>query len=61
MPGASVVHTHSFGGLKQGNGAQSEVLLEDDVVKITALLLRPQTHEETGVKKSKNFDVLVLL
>ncbi|KAG0614312.1 hypothetical protein M758_6G167300 [Ceratodon purpureus] len=58
VPGASVVHTHSFGGSvglsKEGAGAQSEVLLEDDVVKITAVLLRPQTssiNEESGGKK----------
>lgn len=62
MPGASVVHTHSFGGSigssKEGTGALSEVLLEDDVVKITAVLLRPQTssiNEESVATKSKNF------
>lgn len=63
MPGASVVHTHSFGGSvgssNEGTQARSEVLLEDDVVKITAVLLRPQTsstNEGIGAKKSKNFD-----
>lgn len=64
MPGASVVHTHSFGGSScssnEGTETQSEVLLEDDVVKITAVLLRPRTsstNEGTSPKKSKNFDV----
>lgn len=64
VPGASVVHTHSFGNSvgssKEGTGTQSEVLLEDDVVKIIAVLLRPQTSsidEEIAAKKSKNFDV----
>jgi hypothetical protein len=64
VPGSSVVHTHSFGGsvgsLNERTEGQSEVLLEDDLVKITAVLLRPQTssvNEETSSKKSKNFDV----
>lgn len=64
VPGASVVHTHSFGGSvgsrNEGTKAQaeksSEVLLEDDVVKITAVLLRSQTSLPSD-KKSKNFDV----
>ncbi|XP_024394982.1 tRNase Z TRZ3, mitochondrial isoform X2 [Physcomitrium patens] len=61
VPGASVVHTHSFGGSvgsrNEGTKAQaeksSEVLLEDDVVKITAVLLRSQTSLPSDKKRSK--------
>lgn len=53
VPGASVVHTHSFGGTNEG----TEVLLEDDVVKITAVLLRSSTLEGSGANKSKNSDM----
>lgn len=57
VPGASVVHTHSFGGSNEG----SEVLLEDDVVKITAVLLHSSAFGGTGTKKSKSFLMLLAL
>lgn len=68
VPGASVVHTHSFGGSArssdEGAAVHSEVLLEDDVVKITAVLLRPQassTDEGVSAKRGKNSDIYTVL
>ncbi|CAM6036402.1 unnamed protein product [Sphagnum compactum] len=59
VPNASVVHTHSFGPtLSQGSASQPQkfatVLLEDDVVKISAVLLWPESSEVKGTIRSQD-------
>lgn len=63
VPNASIVHTRSFGGwdgsapcasrgFEGQSGISAQVLLEDEVVKITAVLLRPQISEINGASTS---------
>lgn len=58
VPNASVVHTHSFGGpggievKTEASGAQ--VLMEDDVVKITAVLLKPYSLDAKGGSQARS-------
>ena len=58
VPNASVVHTHSFGGpggievKSEASGAQ--VLMEDDVVKITAVLLKPYSLAAKGGSQARS-------
>ncbi|CAK9882365.1 unnamed protein product [Sphagnum jensenii] len=59
VPNASVVHTHSFGPtVSQSSASQPQkfatVLLEDDVVKISAVLLWPESSEVKGTIRSQD-------
>ncbi|PIA64794.1 hypothetical protein AQUCO_00100337v1, partial [Aquilegia coerulea] len=55
IPNAAMVHTHSFGSTSSADGAKVSsqekfaepiVLIEDEVVKISALLIRPMALDE---------------
>lgn len=62
IPNAAMVHTHSFGGTTDDNRADSSnsgivrsptnpiVLIDDEVVKISAILLHPSSTRECADK-----------
>lgn len=66
VPNAATVHTHSFGPTTNSNGSPSSmpwrfddpfVLIDDEVVKVSALLLRPN-HEEVSHPIGEDFHEL---
>ncbi|KAI3455462.1 hypothetical protein Pfo_012125 [Paulownia fortunei] len=66
IPNAAMVHTRSFGPTPDTNGSPSSVsrkfddpfvLIDDEVVKISAILLRPSHVEVSESMKEKSYDL----
>ncbi|KAL0415203.1 UNVERIFIED_CONTAM: tRNAse Z TRZ4, mitochondrial [Sesamum latifolium] len=65
IPNAAMVHTRSFGPMLGPNGSSSNmsrkfddpfVLIDDEVVKISAVLLRPRCIEVSDSMKGKSYE-----
>lgn len=65
IPNAAMVHTRSFGPTPDSNGSPSSmpqrfddpfILIDDEVVKISAILLRPSHAEVSEPMEKKSYD-----